>query len=347
MDIRQNRSWMYNRLMPGRKGYTDAFLNGVTEFVSFACQQAYLSNGNIRCPCSKCKNLKYLDPEEVKVHLYKKGFIPDYWYWTCHGESDPNLSGVFTTHPRTATLAQEGHTEHLSRFHSMVYDAVGPEFQMHNDQQIDESPNVDAQKFYDLLNIAQKPLWPGCNDHTELSVAVRLLTIKSEGNISQRSFNQTVALMKETHPQDNLVPEDYYRTKKIVSKLGLTAKKIDCCVNGCMLFYTNEYTQLKECKFCGAPRYNKKKVGKDKYKEVPLKRMHYLPLIPRLKRLYASMSSVSNMRWHYENRRESGVLCHPSDGEAWKHFDETYPDFAAEPRNVRLGLCADGFTPFS
>jgi len=39
-------------------------------------------------------------------------------------------------------------------------------------------------------------------------------------------------------------------------------------------------------------------------------------------------------------------LCHPLDGEAWKHFDETFPDFAVKPRNVRLGLYADGFTPF-
>ncbi|WMV07895.1 hypothetical protein MTR67_001280 [Solanum verrucosum] len=65
--------------------------------------------------------------------------------------------------------------------------------------------------------------------------------------------------------------------------------------------------------------------------------MHYLPLIPRLKRLYASNSSAPYMRWHRENRRPPGVMCHPSDGEAWKYFDRTYPDFAAEPKNVRLG----------
>ncbi|KAL0285591.1 UNVERIFIED_CONTAM: hypothetical protein Sangu_2772700 [Sesamum angustifolium] len=38
-------------------------------------------------------------------------------------------------------------------------------------------------------------------------------------------------------------------------------------------------------------------------------------------------------------------MCHPSDAEAWKHFDRMYPDFAEKPRNVRLGLCIDGFTP--
>ena len=74
-----------------------------------------------------------------------------------------------------------------------------------------------------------------------------------------------------------------------------------------------------------------------------MKRMHYLPLIHRLKRLYASMSSAPYMRWHYKNRQKSGVLCHPSDGEAWKHFDQTYPNFIAKPRNVRLDLYADGF----
>jgi len=114
-----------------------------------------------------------------------------------------------------------------------------------------------------------------------------------------------------------------------------------------MLFYTDEEMQLKECRFCHKPRFQIQGVGRGKYKEVPIKRMHYLPLIPRLKRLYASMSSAPHMRWHHENRREPGVLCHPSDGEAWKHFDKIYPEFAVEPRNVRLALCSDGFSPFN
>ncbi|XP_021728483.1 uncharacterized protein LOC110695577 [Chenopodium quinoa] len=52
------------------------------------------------------------------------------------------------------------------------------------------------------------------------------------------------------------------------------------------------------------------------------------------------------MRWHKDNPRVHGLMSHPSDGEAWKHLDEEYPSFAAEPRNVRLGLCTDGFSPF-
>ena len=37
---------------------------------------------------------------------------------------------------------------------------------------------------------------------------------------------------------------------------------------------------------------------------------------------------------------------HPADGKAWKEFDQMYPDFAADPRNVRSGLATDGFNPF-
>jgi len=94
MDIHQNERWMYNRLMFNRMGYNEAFLKGVDECVSYACQERNLSNGKIRCPClfaNKCKNLKFFHFEKVKVHLYKKGFIPGYWYWTCHRESDPNI----------------------------------------------------------------------------------------------------------------------------------------------------------------------------------------------------------------------------------------------------------------
>ncbi|GJV49571.1 isovaleryl-CoA dehydrogenase, mitochondrial [Tanacetum coccineum] len=42
---------------------------------------------------------------------------------------------------------------------------------------------------------------------------------------------------------------------------------------------------------------------------------------------------------------EPGKMQHPVDGRAWKDFDTKYLDFAAETRNVRLGLVVDGFNP--
>jgi len=37
---------------------------------------------------------------------------------------------------------------------------------------------------------------------------------------------------------------------------------------------------------------------------------------------------------------------HPSDGEAWKHFNSVHPHFLAESRNAHLRLCTEGFNPF-
>jgi len=83
-----------------------------------------------------------------------------------------------------------------------------------------------------------------------------------------------------------------------------------------MLFYIDEEMQLKEFRFCHKPCFQIQGVDRGKYKKVSIKRIHYLPLISSLKRLYASMSLAPHMRWHHENRRELVVLCCPSNGEA-------------------------------
>ena len=54
------------------------------------------------------------------------------------------------------------------------------------------------------------------------------------------------------------------------------------------------------------------------------------------------------MTWHATGKSTvNGMMQHPVDGEAWQKFDSgKYSEFANEPRNVRLGLAADGFNPF-
>jgi len=73
--------------------------------------------------------------------------------------------------------------------------------------------------------------------------------------------------------------------------------------------------------------------------------MFYLPIIPRLQTMFASTQITQHMTWHDESKTQ-GMLCHPSDGEAWKHFNRKHPSFSNNPRNVRLGLCSDGFNSY-
>ncbi|CAM8943756.1 unnamed protein product [Rhodiola kirilowii] len=52
------------------------------------------------------------------------------------------------------------------------------------------------------------------------------------------------------------------------------------------------------------------------------------------------------MRWHEVRRVEEGLIRHPADSEACQDFDNKFPEFSKDIRNVRLGLATDGFNPF-
>ncbi|XP_019239593.1 PREDICTED: uncharacterized protein LOC109219589 [Nicotiana attenuata] len=215
---------------------------------------------------------------------------------------------------------------------------VEPESSHPNEPSMEEEPNPESQKFYDLLQAADAELYPG-SSLSQLEVVSRMLNIKMENSLSQRGYDQMMQLFKDVLPKDNIVLDNYYQTKKLVRSLGLPVKKIDCCNSGCMLYW-GEDEGLTSCKFCGYERY-KRRVGSRKRKLVPYKKMFYFPLIPRLRRLYASHATAADMRWHHEHIQEEGVMRHPSDSEAWKHFNETHSFFAVEPRNVRLGMVSN------
>ena len=49
--------------------------------------------------------------------------------------------------------------------------------------------------------------------------------------------------------------------------------------------------------------------------------------------------------WHAKDKEYDGKLRHPSNSLAWKLVDHMWPDFAFEPRNLRLALSIDGINP--
>jgi len=95
---------------------------------------------------------------------------------------------------------------------------------------------------------------------------------------------------------------------------------------------------------CGHSRF-KPRTGRGKTL-VAYKKLRYFPITPRLQRLFMSPRTAEHMTWHQSHDAVDGVIVHPSDGEAWIHFNSVHPHFSAESRNVRLGLCTDRFKPF-
>ena len=135
----------------------------------------------------------------------------------------------------------------------------------------------------------------------------------------------------------------------MIGELGLGYNKIDACPNDCMLYW-KEAAKESACSVCGTSRWKANDDGASpscsKERKIPAKIVRHFPLKPRLQRLFMSDRTASLMRWHAEGRTKDGVLRHPADSKAWQSLDDQYPNFAAEPRNVRLGLASDGFNPF-
>jgi len=146
-------------------------------------------------------------------------------------------------------------------------------------------------------------------------------------------------LMHELLPPNSKIPNNFYRSRKLLEGLGMPYHKIDVCDKNCMLYYKDNKDKDK-CDICGTSRY------KDGSNKVPHKVLRYLPITDRLQRLYAHEGTAKLMRSHKENLASSTKMLHPCHGEAWKQFDADFPNFAEDARNVRLGIATDGFTPY-
>ncbi|CAL5197243.1 unnamed protein product [Lathyrus oleraceus] len=147
-----DRSWMYDRVYSNRHGLKEEYVRGVKDFVKRALKQPICkSEGGIRCPCINCKCLKIRTPTNVRLHLYRDGFQPDYWIWTQHGEVELNVN----TRNNSNSSEHVHHDDQIKVMNQMVYDAFRPYgvFSHVNDNIEDEEytedefPNEDAKRF--------------------------------------------------------------------------------------------------------------------------------------------------------------------------------------------------------
>ena len=105
-----DRAWMY-------EGLNDEYFKGVDEFIKFALEHPlYVDEGKIKCPCWRCNNCKWYRADEVKSHLYHRGFMSDYHRWTAHGET------IAPSNPQLSMYDQ------LTGEQRMVFDIAGPNF---------------------------------------------------------------------------------------------------------------------------------------------------------------------------------------------------------------------------
>ncbi|KAJ4827832.1 hypothetical protein Tsubulata_028897 [Turnera subulata] len=139
-------------------------------------------------------------------------------------------------------------------YDQMVCDALGHSgFGAEYTDNVDRVENVEPQdgesaQFFETLNAARRPLYPDCTTFSELSLSVWLMTLKSDYNLPQGCIDMMCDIIKRVTPEGDCVPDTFYKTKKLVRKLGQKSTTFDCCEDGCMLFY-KEDSALTECRF--------------------------------------------------------------------------------------------------
>ena len=100
---------------------------------------------------------------------------------------------------------------------------------------------------------------------------------------------------------------------------------------------------MLECIFCNKPQYKPQGCGRNR---VSYQRMWYLHITDILKRLYQFKKTAVAMRWYAEHTQKEDEINHPLDAKAWKHLNSMHPDVTSNIRNIYLGLCTYGFSPF-
>ncbi|XP_026420318.1 uncharacterized protein LOC113316323 [Papaver somniferum] len=323
-----NKDWVH--WPRGDLPYQEALKN----FIDTVCQR--LGNpSEFSCPCVDCKNLTFpLPPKEVHLHLLKRGWDPTYTEWVFHGE---------TMHTST-DVHQEGATRGSYHIDAAV------EADAHIDQ--GHEP-VQDEGLENHVEEADPPLYPNCKTHTKLSITVELYRHKTVNGLSRKSFDELLKTIGSLLPPDHCLPCSTYEVKKLLKSYQLTYQKIHACINDCCLF-RKDLKDADECPKCHYSRWkadtsnmmrDDEMIDKPQ-KKIPVKVLRYFPIVPRLRRLFQSAALAEQLIWHATNKSKDGKMRHPTDSLAWKHIDTKYPEFASDPRNLRLGLAADGFNPF-
>ncbi|KAL0290412.1 UNVERIFIED_CONTAM: hypothetical protein Sradi_7050900 [Sesamum radiatum] len=148
-------------------------------------------------------------------------------------------------------------------------------------------------RFHDILHAAEQPLWNGCTT-SQLAVVPELVDIKANGQLSERICDQVSQWGDHIIPRDHSFPVDYYNTKKLIKHLGLPIEKIDTCKNGCMLYWKDDIN-LEYYKFYGEARYKPTKEPNPNRMKTSYSVLRYLPITPRLQRLYASQVTAEQI----------------------------------------------------
>ncbi|KAK1644494.1 hypothetical protein QYE76_062299, partial [Lolium multiflorum] len=301
---------------------------------------------SVWCPCSKCANRKAQDKETMSMHLIKFGFTSSYRIWTYHGEKAKKRARKEVQQIQPRGKYDTGFDRCLENL-ANVPESSHVEVETPQDAETSEDPEENTKEYYEALFASQKPLHEN-TEVTQLDAIARLMALKCHRNLCRDGFDELLVIVGSLLPKGHLLPQNFYYSTKLLSDLKMSSQQIHACPKGCMLF-REEHADTNYCIKCNSSRYfevDRNGDGQKRQTTVAKNILRYLPVLPRIQRLFMTEDTAQQMRWAVEGNRYTDKMIHPSDGTAWKNFVKKFPLKAGDPRSVAVAISTDGFNPY-
>ncbi|XP_013688786.1 uncharacterized protein LOC106392524 [Brassica napus] len=315
------------------------YSEGATNFLNLSARRLG-SLSEMLCRCRDCRNLSHHSLDKIVEHLVIRGMDKKYKSscWSIHGQNKYSAEDIVVQYE----------TEAFDLFKTTFsMDEGGPNQRTDNGVETNEDDEaLEETEFRKKLSDAQTPLYSDCIKHTKVLAIMGLYRFKVKSGVSENYFDQLLVLLEDLLPEANVLPKSLAAIKKFLKIFGFGYDNIHACKNDCIL-YRKEYENLESCPRCKVSRWKMDKHNNEIKVGIPAKVLRYFPIKDRFRRMFRSKRMAEDLRRHYTNAAEDGTMRHPVDSISWAQVNDKWPDFAADPRNLRLGISTDGMNPFS
>ncbi|KAK1373174.1 hypothetical protein POM88_029367 [Heracleum sosnowskyi] len=158
-----------------------------------------------------------------------------------------------------------------------------------------------------------------------------MLSLKSDHHWPEACFDQTSQFFKGVLPEDNTFFDSFYSTKKYMEELGLPSEQIDCCLNGCMIYWGEDVNMescedvFQEIESLGLMKVTE--LGSDEHNAKVIKAYNCgwkkRSWLANARRKYSEVVSIARGNWENHNRRDNriGLDVYLSWVEFWRTED--------------------------
>lgn len=179
-------------------------------------------------------------------------------------------------------------------------------------------------------------LYPGSNISVLKAVCCHLNTFMEHSGMSKANLESVLASEHSVLlPPENKMPSSFRELMSIIKPLLIPLSSYHVCPKGDYIYFKDSDHSLAECPVCGTKRDNE---------EMRAKTFHYLPIIPRLIRLY-SCPKMAKLLQSHNLLHDPPVLTDIQDTEEWQKWFSPGNIFDGDRRGVALGFATDGVNP--